>query len=391
MLRMIVVIPCFDEPEPCRALQALEACDSPSEPVEVVFVVNYGEQVDESTKQRCLQNYEEARDFARRFSRRNFIISPRLAPDMPRKHAGVGLARKTGMDEAARRLPSEGVILCFDADAVCDTNYFTSVENHFKLYPRTEAGSIYFEHPTEGEEYPPEIYRGIVLYELHLRYYNQAQRAARLPFAYHTVGSSMFCTAGAYLKAGGMNRRKAGEDFYFLQKLIPHVRFAELNTSRVIPSPRVSDRVPFGTGRAMMKYVNGEDMLSYSLDSFEPLSMLVKSVPELYRSDKRRQSEILRRFPEYFASYLESIDYYSAIDELNGNCAGLPSFGNRFFVWFNAFRTLKYLNAVHENVFSKSPVEAEALKLLKLLQKDGEHQTNSRELLEKYRKIDREN
>ena len=387
---MIVVIPCFDEPDTCKALRALAACNPPSEPTEALFVVNYGEQADEQTKRRCVKNYEEACDFARRFSRSDFSISPRFVPDMPRKHAGVGLARKIGMDEAARRLPPDGLILCFDADAECDANYFTAVENHFKAHPRTEAGSIYFEHPVEGDEYPRDIYRGISKYELHLRYYNQAQRRAGLPFAYHTVGSSMFCTASAYLKAGGMNKRKAGEDFYFLQKLIPHAHFAEVNTTRVIPSPRTSNRVPFGTGRAMTKYVEGDDILTYSLEAFDPLGALVKAVPDLYESDESRQRDILRRFPARFSSYLESIDYYDAVDEFNGNCAGFKSFEKRFFTWFNAFRTLKYLNEVHMDVFPKSPVVKEALKLLQSVRKIDARTASPEELLGLYRKIERE-
>ena len=44
---------------------------------------------------------------------------------------GVGLARKTGMDEAVRRFNSidkpEGVILNLDADCLVEQNYFVSV------------------------------------------------------------------------------------------------------------------------------------------------------------------------------------------------------------------------------------------------------------------------
>jgi hypothetical protein len=380
---MIAVVPCFDEPDTCKALKSLADCFRPSLPAEVIFVVNYGEQVEEEAKLRCAKNYEEACDFARRFSRPDFVVSPRFVPDMPRKHAGVGLARKIGMDEAARRLHPKGLILCCDADAEYDRNYFIAIEKYFKENPRTEAGSIYFEHPVEGDEYPKEIYEGIIKYELHLRYYNQAQRWAGLPFAWHTVGSAMFCTAETYLKAGGMNRRKAGEDFYFLQKLIPHVHFAEINSTRVIPSPRISTRVPFGTGRAMLKYIDGEDILTYSLEAFVPLGELVKTVPELYRADKILQGKILRRFHPRFALYLKSINFYAAIDELNENCADYKSFEKRFFTWFNAFRTLKYLNEAHLDFFPKAPVAKEASKLLRI------ENINPKEILEQYRIKDR--
>ncbi len=43
--------------------------------------------------------------------------------------------------------------------------------------------------------------------------------------AYHTIGSSMAVRCSAYAKIGGMNRRKAGEDFIFYTNLYPRVDF----------------------------------------------------------------------------------------------------------------------------------------------------------------------
>ncbi len=37
------------------------------------------------------------------------------------------------------------------------------------------------------------------------------------------VGSALAVKALQYVKAGGMNRKQAGEDFYFVQKLVPPV------------------------------------------------------------------------------------------------------------------------------------------------------------------------
>ena len=48
---------------------------------------------------------------------------------------GVGLARKTGMDEAVRRFNSinrpDGVILNIDADCTVDSNYFIEICDKF--------------------------------------------------------------------------------------------------------------------------------------------------------------------------------------------------------------------------------------------------------------------
>jgi hypothetical protein len=53
----------------------------------------------------------------------------------------------------------------------------------------------------------------------------------------------MACRASAYVAAGGMNRRLAGEDFYFLQQVHKTSGVAALYGTTVHPSPRSSQRV----------------------------------------------------------------------------------------------------------------------------------------------------
>lgn len=395
-LGIVVVIPCFNEPDISASILALAKADKPNCAVEVIVVINYGEQVCDDIKQNCLKNYTEVCELSAQLSKPGFTIYPVLKKDLPPKTAGVGLARKTGMDEAAHRFMQinkpQGLILCFDADSACDNNYFTEIEKHPSKNNTAIAGSIYYEHPLNGNTYTEDIYSGIVQYELHLRYYNQATRLIGLPYAYHTVGSSMFCTASAYAKVGGMNKRKAGEDFYFLQKLIPLGNFTEINTTRVIPSPRISDRVPFGTGRAMMKFM--EDKLpqihTYSFESFLIIKELVEKIPDLFRADYQKQTEILNSLHPYLNEYLIGLDYYNAIDELNNNSADYTAFSKRFFRWFDAFRTLKFLNWVHEECrLKKQPIINEANKLLSTLKNEHTYIGNAKAVLKIYRQIER--
>lgn len=395
-LGIIVVIPCFNEPDVRKALQSLQSSQLPTCSVEVILVVNFGEQANPTVRKQCERNYEDARQIAREFWTDQFRIHPILMTNLPAKHAGVGLARKIGMDEAAHRFmrcgKPDGIIACFDADATCDSNYFVAIEAHFKRQPATGAASIYYEHPVEGDDFPEEIYEGITQYELHLRYYNQAQRRAGVPFAYHTVGSSMLCTATTYAKAGGMNKRKAGEDFYFLQKLIPHVPFAEINAARVVPSPRLSDRVPFGTGRAMMSYVSEgvPDLTTYCVESFDAIALLVAAIPDLYRADVCRQQEVLRRLDPSLAAYLSVAGFFAKIDEMNRHSSTYEAFTKRFFTWFDAFATLKYLNQAHQDRWVKQPVVEQARRLLQELSPSGNWaKANNRELLWAYRDKER--
>ncbi len=128
----------------------------------------------------------------------------------------------------------------------------------------------------QGDDFPEDIYRYITLYELHLRYYIQGLRYSGFPYAFHTVGSAIAVKAFQYVKAGGMNRRQAGEDFYFVQKLVPLGGYFALNSTTVYPSPRESFRVPFGTGAAISRLMNnpGEEFLTYNFEAFRELRSL---------------------------------------------------------------------------------------------------------------------
>ena len=61
--------------------------------------------------------------------------------------------------------------------------------------------------------------KAIICYEIFLRYYVLGLKFAKSDYAFHTIGSTMLCTPDAYVKVEGMNKRKAAEDFYFLEKL----------------------------------------------------------------------------------------------------------------------------------------------------------------------------
>ena len=270
---IIVVIPCFNEKEITRTLDSLNKCQTPACKVEIIIVVNQSEIIPEEIKNQNELSVSEIGAWTE-VNESFFNVYTLFEQALPKKHAGVGLARKIGMDEAVMRFESinkDGVIVCLDADCTVEENYFTEIENHFNKYPKTPGCSIKYAHPLKGNDFDDYHYEGILNYELFLRYYNLALKHCGVPYAFHTVGSSMAVKSSAYQKQGGMNKRKAGEDFYFLQKIIELGHFTELNSTTVYPSPRTSDRVPFGTGKAINDFLNQENKeayLTYSFDSF---------------------------------------------------------------------------------------------------------------------------
>lgn len=388
-----VVIPCLNEPNLLRTINSLQGCKAPGKSVEVIIVINASETAGSEIVARNQKTFDEIRDWEKTNPFSFFKIQTLVANQLPRKDAGAGLARKIGMDEAIRRFERignySGIIVSLDADTIVEPNYFTEIEKFFHEQPMADGCNIFFEHPAHGDEFNQTIYDGIVLYELFLRYYIQALRTIKYPFSFHTIGSGFAVKSDAYVRQGGMNKRTAGEDFYFLQKLIPHGRFFELNTTAVYPSPRVSDRVPFGTGAAMKEFVvkPGKEILAYHPKSFEEINRFMQKIEvffnsEIYDEDNFTQDACLREF-------LKMQKFSEKLKEIKLNSRGLESFRKRFFNWFNAFRVFKFLNYAHENCYEKLPVNKAALDMLGKTGINPEGITNNYELLQIYRRIQR--
>ncbi len=393
-LGIIVVIPCHDEPDVVASVQALRDCKSPECAVEVIVVVNDSEISPFEIKQQNQLTINQLNKWMPLNSDDKFRCFALHHPDMPKKHAGVGLARKIGMDEAVRRLEQaenpQGVIVCFDADSGCDTNYLQEIEQHFQTNPDTEACSIYFEHPTNGTAYPSEVYEAIIDYELYLRYYVHALRWTGFPYAYQTIGSSMAVRTNAYQKQGGMNRRKAGEDFYFLHKFIPHGHFSELTTTRVIPSPRPSHRVPFGTGKAVGDLIESEGRyLAYHPNVFIDLQFFIKKINALYEvKDESQINRFTDDLPDSIRTFLLQNNFPKKIKEIQAHTANPKTFRQRFYQWFNAFLVLKYVHHARDAHYASIPVCEAAEWLLNEQNIEIKECAEARDLLDIFRRMD---
>jgi len=304
------------------------------------------------------------------------------------------LARKIGMDEAVRRFDDidrpGGIIVCYDADCRCERNYLRSIERHFEKNPRTPGCSIYFEHPLDGR-LDAKVYEAIAAYELHLRYYVHGLRYAGFPHAHHTIGSCMAVRADVYKQQGGMNKRKAGEDFYFLQKIFPLGAFTELTDTTVNPSPRGSDRVPFGTGKAVQAHLAGNKISTYPLEAFLDLKMLFDGLPATDRDEPLLRSDLGDGLPESLRTFLREQRFTEALAEIRDNTSTPAAFRTRFFRWFNGFQAMKFIHHARDHYYGERAIEADAERLLELLVERVGCKVggSTRELLLAYRRLDR--
>lgn len=390
-LSCIITIPCFKEKQILKALQSLYFCSPTLGNTEVIVILNYPQNRKDDFAEFHTQQFEAIKKWVQKHKKENLKFHIILEA-LPHKDAGVGLARKIAMDEAVRRFQDienpNGVIVGFDADCTCSTNYLRSIEECFSN-PLVNACSINFEHPYEGIEHDPEIYQAIIYYELYLRYYVEALRYVKFPFAYHTLGSSFAVRAETYIRQGGMNKRKAGEDFYFLHKVIPQGGFAEINDCTVYPSPRTSDRVPFGTGAAVNKIVNHNDFdfLTFCPEAFYALKYFFEAVPLLYNSNQESLKQIVQQLHISIQSFLIKENFLENLLSINNRCNQKNTFEKAFYSWFNGLMVLQYLNFAHGHYFQKSPVSSVSLKILKEKYQIDLDERDCKRILEIFRQI----
>lgn len=176
----------------------------------------------------------------------------------PAKKGGVGWARKTLMDHISSMATKKDIIVSIDADTYYPPDYLESIFDFFNGNNLLVGLAAPYYHMLAGDETD----RLILRYEIYMRYYLLNMMRIRNPYGYTALGSAMAFPVWAYQKSGGLTPVVAGEDFYFLQKLVKLGKIGVWSSSIANPSSRFSDRVLFGTGPALIKGHRG-DWMSY--------------------------------------------------------------------------------------------------------------------------------
>ncbi|WP_341225869.1 hypothetical protein [uncultured Arcticibacterium sp.] len=333
-----VCIPAYNEPDILTTLNSLSQAATDGLEVCVYILINGSKDNDPLTVASNLKGFDEVNAWIENYSG-SIVFKCLLEIDLPLKHAGVGLARKVLGDLVSQNFKANsqnGILVYLDADCEVKRNYFQAISSFFEQSV-FNAAAIHFEHRINKQ-------RDIIEYESHLRLYILLQRMLDLPFAIHTVGSSMAVLSDTYMAKGGMNRRKAGEDFYFMQKFIKDGECGNITDTTVYPSGRISDRVPFGTGRAMLKY----EEKGFEWQTYNPEAFLILQ-PFLARKESFYESEVdFTGLHKGLLAYLSSISAKEKIELIKQNVASFDAFEKRFFQFFDAFQLMKYLHFMRD-------------------------------------------
>lgn len=354
-LDCVVIIPAYAEEDVLTTLRSLQDSlsywsneGSGASRVEVILLINQSEDAAPEITSINEVGYQSVidQDWQR------LVVHVLYVRDCPRKKAGVGLARRMAMDEAARRLLSlgknvDGLIVNLDADCKVSLNYFKGIRSFMDAQLKVDLANIHIEHDLATAQ-DASARNAILDYELHLRYFIGMQRWLGLPYACQTVGSAFVVRSGVYVHMGRMNIRKAGEDFYYIHKFTKKGTVADLNEVVVYPSSRSSFRVPFGTGKAVADILaSDEDYKTYAPKSFIDLSLFVNDVERLYEDTIDLDS-----YPIVVASYLKNQNFETVINKLKSNARSFETFRKAFFQWFDAFRLMKYLHEARDSSYS---------------------------------------
>lgn len=282
---------------------------------------------------------------------------------------GVGMARKIGMDTALQvfdySTPEKKLIISLDADCVVEENYLDEIIRSF-TNSNFSAATVDFGHNYSVDG----INRlGIISYEIFLRHYVAGLLFAQSPYAFHTIGSTIVCEHEAYIKVGGMNTKKAAEDFYFLQKLAKHYTINRISSTKIKPSARESWRVPFGTGRSMIDFSsNKKSIFVYDADVYIILKdwlALLHSDLSLNLSQISNETKIIH--PELY-NFLESRGFSEDWEKILENSKSPKQLDYQRKNWFDAFETLKLIHHLRDTAFPMMEIKAGVEKLFQVVQ-----------------------
>jgi len=270
------------------------------------------------------------------------------------KTGGVGLARKTAMDAALNvfdyNLPGKNIILSTDADCTVSDNYLQEVISKFNN-ENLFAAHTAFEHKLNSSCENNQA--AIISYEIFLRYYVIQLKLAGSHYAFHTIGSTIVCDSDAYIRTGGMNKRKAAEDFYFLEKLAKNFPVVRIKNATVYPSGRTSWRVPFGTGKRMLSFIKHtqNNYLLANPISFDLLKTWLKLFDDFSENDTDKLLSMAKNIHIELYNFLLNQGFKNDWTNVIKNSKSEKQLALQKKIWFDGFRTLKLIHHFRDTAF----------------------------------------
>lgn len=279
------------------------------------------------------------------------------------ENQGVGLARKIGCDLGSVLITetccSDGFIRNTDGDARVGGDFFMPIDEG----PAAAVFPFIHQPKKDGVD-------AVLQYEKYLYYYVRGLEYAGSSYAFHTIGSTIACSALSYISCRGFPKRDAGEDFYLLNKLAKDGPVVGLDREPVVLVSRESDRVPFGTGAACRRIeglvLSGGTYQVYHPDCFRLLKSWLEAIAlaldqkntEVAWAGFSREAAntYVRATPEVLASIDAALQLEAGLTEVLKKSQRQEILRHHARIWFDGFRTMRFLNMVRDLCFGEVPV-----------------------------------
>ena len=289
--------------------------------------------------------------------RLGFIDASSPGREMPARSGGVGLARRMGMDAALACLHRSGedfqcILLSLDADTLVEENYLSEAGEFFRR-GRWAAAFVDFAHRADSQD--PLERDAILRYEIFLRYYRLGLCYAGSPYAFFAIGSAMACRDRSYAAVRGMCIRDAAEDFYFLNKLAKVGPIGQIDRTKVHPSSRRSVRVPFGTGKTVGRYLDGDRSVDLLYDPvvFEILRKWLCWMEGNFLEEEENILSGAEEIHPRLASFLKQCGFSETWRRIRHSAKQPEVLRRHFHGWFDGFKTLKLIRRLTDSDFPR--------------------------------------
>jgi len=173
----------------------------------------------------------------------------------------------------------------------------------------------------------------------------------------------MSCDYESYIKIEGMNKRKAAEDFYFLEKLAkllikPNSDFPMLYKTGIYPvystlnhpSSRGSWRVPFGTGQRVNRFITGvqNEYVLYDPLCFEILKKWLNLFGLSGNTGADFYLEGAKAIHTELFNFLVQQKFAENWEMIVKNSKTTNQLNKQKVIWFDGFRTMKLLHHLRD-------------------------------------------
>ena len=287
MATLKVAIPAMDETDTLPATLDALARQEHHPPFEVYVCVNQPDSYwhDPDKRPVCERN-RQTLEYLRHYDLLTLHVIDRSSCGCgwTEKKKGVGFARKVLFEKIFEDADSGDIIVSLDADTYVNPGYLCSVADNFARHPSMNALAVPYYHKLNTVDEVQS--RAMLRYELYMRNYAINLLKINSPYGFTALGSAIAMRVAALRKIGNITPLQSGEDFYLVQKFCKMGGLSLFNTECVYPAGRYSDRVPFGTGPAMLHGAQGvwESYPLYSHRCFSPIEEAYRLLPELYKN-----------------------------------------------------------------------------------------------------------